>query len=82
MSKRKDTYQSVRDEREYGPYWYSLLWRIIRPLLILAGSLLLVIGIISTIWSGVYEEYLAPPDPQSQTAVGFTVESGQSLTRV
>ena len=82
MSKRKDTYKSVRDEREYGPYWYSLLWRVLRPVLILAGSLLVVIGIISSIWSGVYEEYLAPPDPLSQTAVGFTVESGQSLTRV
>ena len=82
LSKRKDTYQSVRDEREYGPYWYSLLWRIIRPVLILAGSLLVVIGIVSSIWSGVYEEYLAPPDPTSVTAVGFTVESGQSLTRV
>lgn len=82
MKKRKDTYQSVRDEREYGPYWYSLLWRIIRPVLILAGSLLVVIGIISSIWSSVYDNYLAPPDAGNQTAIGFTVESGQSLTRV
>ncbi|MBR3764469.1 MAG: endolytic transglycosylase MltG [Clostridia bacterium] len=82
MSKRKDTYQSVRDEREYGPYWYSLLWRVVRPLLILAGSLLVVIGILSSIWNGVYENYFAPPEPTSQTSVGFTVESGQSLTRV
>ena len=82
MKKRKDTYQSVRDEREYGPYWYSLLWRLLRPLLILAGSALVVIGLISTIWSGVYDAYLAPPEESSQRQVGFTVESGQSLTRV
>ena len=82
LSKRKDTYKSVHDEREYGPYWYSLLWRIVRPVLILAGSLLVVMGILSAIWSSVYENYLAPPDPASQTMVGFTVESGQSLTRV
>ena len=82
MKKRKDTYQSVRDEREYGPYWYSLLWRVLRPLLILAGSALVVIGLISTIWSGVYDAYLAPPEESSQRQVGFTVESGQSLTRV
>ena len=82
MNKRRDTYRSVRDEREYGPYWYSLLWRLIRPVLILAGSLLVVAGILGTIWDGVYDNYLAPPEPTSQTAVGFTVESGQSLTRV
>ena len=82
MKKRKDTYQSIRDEREYGPYWYSLLWRLIRPVLILAGSLLVVAGIIGTVWDNVYDAYLAPPDPQSQAAVPFAVESGQSLTRV
>ena len=82
MKKRKDTYQSVRDEREYGPYWYSLLWRVLRPLLILAGSALVVIGLISTIWSGVYDAYLAPPEESSQPPVAFEVASGQSLTRV
>ncbi|MGN0794608.1 MAG: endolytic transglycosylase MltG [Aristaeellaceae bacterium] len=80
--KKRDTYRSVRDEREYGPYWYSLLWRIVRPLLILAGSLLMVAGILSTVWNWVYGEYLAPPDAASQQQIGFTVESGQSLTRV
>jgi len=80
--KKRDTYRSVRDEREYGPYWYSLLWRLVRPLLILAGSLLVVIGILSSAWNWVYGEYLAPPDVQNQTQIGFTVESGQSLTRV
>lgn len=80
--KKRDTYRSVRDEREYGPYWYSLLWRIVRPVLILAGSLLVVVGIISSVWDWVYGEYLAPPDAASQQQIGFTVESGQSLTRV
>ena len=82
MKKRNDTYQSVHEEREYGPYWYSLLWRLVRPVLILAGSLLVVIGIISSVWDWVYGEYLAPPDAASQQQIGFTVESGQSLTRV
>ncbi|MBQ7850891.1 MAG: endolytic transglycosylase MltG [Clostridia bacterium] len=82
MKKRRDTYESIRDEREYGPYWYSLLWRMVRPVLILAGSLLVVIGLMSTVWGNVYDTYLAPPEPESQTQVGFTVESGQSLTRV
>ncbi len=82
MKKRNDTYQSVRDERQYGPYWYSLLWRIVRPVLVLAVSLLLVIGVLSTVWNAVYEAYLAPANQADHTAKAFHVESGQSLTRV
>ena len=50
MKKHNDTYESIRDERQYGPYWYSVLWRVVRPVLVAAGSLLVVIGIISTAW--------------------------------
>ena len=62
VKKRNDTYQSIRDEREYGPYWYNVLWRMVRPVLVLAGSLLLVAGILSSVWNKVYETYLAPAD--------------------
>ena len=82
MKKHNDTYQSIRDERQYGPYWYSVLWRIIRPMLVAAGSLLLVIGVISTAWNAVYDAYLAPADSENQQEIVFEVESGQSLTRV
>ena len=82
MDKRNDTYRSVRDERRYGPYWYSALWRIVRPILVLGGSVLLVIGILWSIWSAVYEEYLAPANTEDVQQVAFRVESGQSLTRV
>ncbi len=82
MNKRNDTYKSVRDERQYGPYWYHVLWRIIRPVLVMAGSVLVVIGIISSIWNVVYEKYLAPADAANHTQIAFNVESGQSLTRV
>ena len=82
MKKCNDTYRSVRDEREYGPYWYSLLWRILRPVLVLAGSLLVVFGVISTIWNSGYDGFLAPPDVENPAPVAFQVESGQSLTRV
>lgn len=82
MKKRNDTYQSIRDERQYGPYWYSLLWRVVRPVLVMAGSLLVVVGILSSVWNAVYEEYLAPPDVENHTQMAFHVESGQSLTKV
>ncbi len=32
--KRNYTYQSMRDEREFGPYWYSGVWTILRPVLV------------------------------------------------
>ncbi len=82
MKKHNDTYQSIRDERQYGPYWYNVLWRILRPVLVLAGSLLVVAGIISSIWNKVYDEYLAPANAADHTQIAFNVESGQSLTRV
>lgn len=81
-SKRNYTYRSMRDEREYGPYWYSALWRILRPLLVGLTSLVIVLGLLGTGWSYVYGNYLAPADSADATDVAFTVESGQSLTRV
>ena len=83
MSKKRNyTYRSMRDEREYGPYWYSALWRIIRPILVFAGAMIVVIGVLYSVWNKVYDEFLAPADAQSQQEIAFAVESGQSLTRV
>ncbi len=80
--KRNYTYQSMHEEREYGLYWYSGLWRTLRPFLIGLTTLIVVIGLLSALWNKVYGKYLAPTDPTSQEEVLFTVESGQSLTRV
>ena len=83
MSKKRNyTYRSMRDEREYGPYWYSALWRIIRPMLVFAGAMIVVIGVLYGVWNKVYDEFLAPADMESQQEIGFTVESGQSLSSV
>lgn len=81
-NKRDDTYRSIRDEREYGPYWYSGLWRIIRPILVAAAALIVVIGLLSTAWSMVYNRFLAPPEAGSTEQVAFHIDNGQSLTRV
>lgn len=72
----------MRDEREYGPYWYSALWRIIRPILVFAGAMIVVIGVLYGVWNKVYDKFLAPADTESQMEIAFQVESGQSLTRV
>lgn len=80
--KRNYTYRSMRDERAYGLYWYSWLWRLLRPLLIGLATVLVVVGLASALWGKVYGAFLAPTEPGSQEIVAFDVQSGQSLTRV
>lgn len=72
----------MRDEREYGLYWYSGLWNILRPILIACATLVVVIGLIYTGWTKIYDGFLSPMEPGSTEEVGFTVENGQSLTKV
>ncbi len=83
MKEKKDyTYRSLRDEREYGFYWYSGLWRVLRPLLVGAAVAVIVIGLLFTLWNRIYQDYLGPADAADPTEVAFEVVSGQSLTRV
>ncbi len=85
MRKRYDRdydHESLRDERQYGFYWYSGLWRILRPVLVFATSLLIVFGVVSVVWDSINQSFLTPVDPQDQTEIAFSVESGNSLTRV
>ena len=76
------TYRSMHREREYGLYWYSGLWHVLRPVLVALTTLVVVVGILSAVWSKVYDEYLAPTEPGSEEVVDFEVSSGQSLTRI
>ena len=55
MSRKRDPnreydHESLRDEREYGFYWYSGLWNILRPVLIVLASLLIVFGLASGVF--------------------------------
>ena len=81
-TKKNYTYQTMREERQYGLYWYAWLWRILRPILVAAGAAVIVIGLLSTVWGKVYDAYLSPVDAQDDSPVEFSVESGQSLTRI
>ena len=82
MKEKKDTYRSVRDEREYGLDWYSGLWHILRPVLVGLTVLVLVIGIGMTVWNKLYGSFLAPVDPADEAEYTFEIQSGQSLNRV
>ncbi len=75
-------YESLRDEREYGFFWYSGLWKALRPIAVVLASLLIVFGVLSTVYGIVEDKFLSAADPSDTREIAFTVESGNSLTRV
>ncbi|MHC1785962.1 MAG: endolytic transglycosylase MltG [Christensenellales bacterium] len=82
-SQHKDyTFETLHREREYGLYWYSWLWHLLRPLLIAACSLMIVFGVVSFAWGRLSGELVDPVDLQDKTQVRFIVKAGESLTRV
>lgn len=74
--------ESFREERTYGPYWYSWLWHVLRPVLIFLCALTVVAGVAMGVWEWIDGSYLQPVDAGDQTAIAFAVKSGDSLTRV
>ena len=83
MKERKNyTYRSMRDERQYGLYWYSGLWQILRPIMIALTVLVLIVGIGTTVWNKLYGTFAAPVDVEDTAEYPFEITSGQSLNRV
>lgn len=76
------TFDSLHEERQYGMFWYSWLWHILRPVLIGVSALILTFGLLSYGWGKISETYIDPVNPNDATEVFFTVTSGDSLTRV
>ncbi len=79
---REISWRTLEEERTYGVYWYSVLWRILRPILIGLTVAVIVAGLGMGIWNRVYESFAAPTDRADETEVPFEITSGQSLTRV
>jgi UPF0755 protein len=75
-------HEQLRDERQYGFYWYSGLWRVLRPLLVTLTALLLVFGVASTVYGVIDDQFISAVDKADQSEIAFTVKSGQSLSRV
>ena len=83
MKEVKDyTYRSIRNERKDELHWYSMLWGILRPVMITLAVLVLTAGICITVWNKLYGEFAAPVDEQDATEYSFDITSGQSLNRV
>jgi len=85
MARRERQYydhESLRDERRYGFYWYSGLWHLLRPILVVLAALVLLFGLGSALYGDIEDKYITAVDPADNTEIAFTVASGQSLTRV
>ena len=76
------TWRSLREEREYGLYWYSALWRVLRPILVGLTVAVIVVGLGMSLWQKLYDEFAGPVDAADDEQVLFEIASGQSLTRV
>ncbi len=74
--------ETLMQERQYGFFWYDWIWRVIRPLLIGALSLIMISGMLLSGWNYINSKYLLPVDPADSTAVVFEIESGSSLTAI
>ena len=74
--------QTLHKEREYGFYWYSGLWKLIRPLLIFSIALVICAGVIVSGWNKIYEDFLMPVDPNDSTEITFRIKSGSSVTKI
>ena len=76
------TPEKLVEEREYGLYWYSWLWTLLRPVLVFACSILLLVGVISFAWGKFAGVMIDPVNPKDKTPITFEIKSGESLTRV
>lgn len=79
---RRYTRETVYRDREYGMFWYAWLWEALRPLVIFLCAVLIVIGLVSTVWNKLYTGYIAAPLPDDATTHGFTISSGESITTI
>ena len=81
-SAKRYTEKTLKEDREYGFYWYAWLWHILRPVMIFACAAIIVIGLVSSCWTKLYEEFLMPPEPNNPNTYVFEIASGASLSRI
>ena len=76
------TPESLRREREYGLFWYSWLWNILRPVMLALCVCLVVAGVVMAGWNWIDRHFFAPVNAEDDTEITFVVASGNSLSRV
>lgn len=79
---RRYTEKALYSERSKGFYWYSALWKIFRPVMVFLCALAIVVGLVSSGWRKVYEDFFSPVDATALETETFVIESGSSVTTV
>ena len=74
--------KTLHKEREYGFYWYSWLWKIIRPLLIFGISAIITLGLFVNGWYAIYDHFLKPMDPDDKATVPFVINRGDYVNTI
>lgn len=82
VAKKRYSTKSIIREREYGFFWYSWIWRILRPLLIFTCAVVITLGIVTAGWNLIYDNLLKPMDPDDPTTVTVEVPRGASITKI
>lgn len=82
MSRYSYEPENPQQEGEYGIFWYSWLWSLLRPVLIFVCSALVIAGLVFTFWGRISGALIDPVDRNDKTEVAFVINSGDSLTRV
>lgn len=82
ISRKFYSQKTLHKEREYGFYWYSWLWHLLRPLLIFTIGLVICAGIVVSGWYSIYEAFLMPVDPNDDTQVTFRVKYGDYVSTI
>jgi len=59
-----------------------IIWRILRPVLIVAISLAIVAVLLVNVYKLLYENYVSPVDPDSTEQIEIRIETGSSLTKI
>ena len=82
IAKKKYNAKSIIREREYGFYWYSGLWRVLRPLFIFMAALVIVMGVVSNGWLYLYNSLLKPMDTENHTTVAVEIPKNTTVTGI
>ena len=74
--------KTLHRDREYGFFWYSWLWHLLRPVMVFLCSLIVVLGIVASGWQFVNSQFFMPVNPQDTVVREFTIEKGSSITTI
>ncbi len=74
--------KTLQRDREYGFFWYSWLWHLLRPVLVFLCSMIVVLGIVATGWQYLNNHFFMPVNPSDTSVREFVIEKDSSITKI